>query len=195
MQYLQQQQKNPPSSPGWWWRRWRWRPVKVRPRCQWWWRQTSQEKGQPLRFFPFSLVLTLLQLQFSVEVQVKGYRSRVTPGKMSVSAQSSLWFYWSTSIICPVMLFCCFLFSHPLPICGVKKLHVPTERSYSMIYFVFRYEMPMTSDGRNALCTGCTADILTWRQESHRCIYDCCISCRRDPAIVDLMELSCNYCN
>lgn len=70
------------------WRGRRWRPVKVRVgrqrRRRW---QSSQEKGQPVRFL--ALLLALFQLQFSVQVQVNGQRSRVTPGKMSVSAQSS----------------------------------------------------------------------------------------------------------
>lgn len=93
---------------GWRRRWWRWRPVKVRPERQRRRRQTGQEKGQPFGIVPFPLILALLQLQFTVEVQVKGYRSRVTPGKMSVSAQSSFWFTDQPSIKCPVLLICCF---------------------------------------------------------------------------------------
>lgn len=83
------------------WRGRRWRLVKIWPGRQRWGRwQSSQEKGQPLQFL--ALLLALFQLQFSVQVQVKGQRSRVTPGKMSVSAQSSSGS--STSLMCPVTL-------------------------------------------------------------------------------------------
>lgn len=137
------------SSGWWWWRRWRWRPVKVWPGCQWGWRWAGEEKGQPFGFVPFPLILALLQLQFSVEVQVKGYRSRVTPGKMSVSAQSS-----SDALIKVDNMLCSadfFVLSLLNPFPFVILWASCTDCYILLPSFVFQFDKYKTSDGRNVI--------------------------------------------